>query len=317
MNPEHLEQTEALEQLGVLMSVGDIDLRSVQGQERYEEVLNARRNFCLLMGVAPEVLDKLSERQAIPGPARVAGSIAVLESLGLPATDIFEKYNRAMTFKSEKLQETADYLLHLGLDPRDVIPRHPRLLGYSVVSMERNVTGLEARGLSREFILKHHFVLGKTQAVHRLMDVLEANGMTPDSMLQQEPALLKRSPNQVEAVIKLVHESSPRAERIISQRPMIMTVGLNELQRRFSVIPEILGDTDMPGEIPDLLLHSSQVLQEGLSALMQAGMKPESRYIRYALRAGLRNVIAASEALRSSGARPSFDDILNHIAGSN
>ena len=130
-----------------LAQLGSLRLDEKDTQDRYTDVVEARKKFVELIGIKPETIKEVqNHRQTLIPLDTFILTQRTMYNFGLDAVKIVNSLPSTIGLAPESIKDKIDNLTILGLDAVKIVNSHPATLGYAPESVKAKVLLLNRLG---------------------------------------------------------------------------------------------------------------------------------------------------------------------------
>lgn len=270
-NPDEISRVNEIIRAGsVWLNAGDH-----KNRELYEPVIQAREEFLDFINLSKSFTHNFLRP---PRPINFVQSQRIMHAAGLNGYNIVTNARHAASLSPEAVQDRLDNFENLGLDPTNMLFRHPALITRSPYAIQSKMTRFSLMGLDPIKIVKYNpgILAFSTKTIQQKLEGLAQLGLVSvTKAVNQMPQLLGYKSDSLHEKMAHFDRLGLDSAKIINRQPSILALSADVVQQKLDFLESIgLDVVKTINRQPQLLGSSIETIKSKIDCFQQLGLDP-------------------------------------------
>ena len=199
-DPTWVDDPELSKLLNYTIITGSLRLDEPVNQDRWQEVVSARRSFLEFIGLSAELIDSFQvEHPTIIPLDTFIGTQRVMHSWSLDAAKLVNANPTAIGFAPESVREKMANFTALGIDAAKLVNANPSAIGFAPESVREKMANFTALGIDAAKLVNANpsAINFAPESVREKMSNFTALGIDAPKLVNAMPSAINFAPESV------------------------------------------------------------------------------------------------------------------------
>jgi hypothetical protein len=235
VDPSLQEDPAILKELSLLIAVGSQHINDEDNETQHLEIVQARQSFFEFVGIEQKTLENIRKTRPTFIPIDTfINTQTVMNSLGIDAIKIINKWPSAIDLAADKVKNTVANFAYLGLDPVAIIYWYPSALSLAPETVIEKVANFNALGLDAvKIINKTPSVIGLAlETVREKVTNFTNMGLDATTVINAFPSVLSLANETILDKVANFNALGLDAVKIINKTPSVIGLGAESIREK-------------------------------------------------------------------------------------